>query len=224
MMSMPALSTVSAVSAVHAKPQRAEPPSYGATDGATLARWLSQTLDHVGRGMLLVTDGALVLHANRLARLALDGLQPLRIECGRLRGQNATDTAALLDALDGAMHRGLRRMLSLGQGSAAITVAVLPLGSVGDGAALVSLPHSRRTHDLAVQSFARQHGFTAAETSVLVALMSGRRPGDIAEDKGVRLSTVRTQIGQLRLKCGAHSIRELLDQVSALPPMLALVQ
>ena len=60
--------------------------------------------------------------------------------------------------------------------------------------------------------------------SVLEALLAGRRPGDIAQAKGVKLSTVRTQIGQLRLKCGAHSIRELLDRVAALPPMMAVVQ
>lgn len=199
-------------------------PEPSTPDGARLARWLSQTLDHVGRGMLLVSDGARVLHANRLARLALDGLQPLRIEAGRLRAQSAPDSAALLDALDAAMQRGLRRMLTLGQGAGAITVAVLPLEASGDGAALISLPNPRNTPNLAVQSFARQHGFTAAETAVLEGLLAGRRPGDIARDKGVRLSTVRTQIGQLRLKCGAHSIRELLDRVSSLPPMLALVQ
>jgi DNA-binding NarL/FixJ family response regulator len=93
-----------------------------------------------------------------------------------------------------------------------------------DGAALVSLPQAGRTHDLAVHSFARQHGFSRTETEVLQALLGGQRPSDIARAKGVQLSTVRTQIGQLRLKCGAHSIRELLDRVAALPPMMALVQ
>ena len=38
------------------------------------------------------------------------------------------------------------------------------------------------------------------------------------------LSTVRTQIGRLRLKTGAHSIRELLERMAALPPMMAVVQ
>jgi DNA-binding NarL/FixJ family response regulator len=103
----------------------------------------------------------------------------------------------------------------------------LPLdasGDAADGAALVSLPQAGRTQDLAVHSFARQYRFSPAESEVLQALLGGRRPGDIARAKGVQLSTVRTQIGQLRLKCGAHSIRELLDRVAALPPMMALVQ
>lgn len=198
-----------------ARPYTAEPP---------LARWLAQSLDHVGHGMLLVGDGARVLHANRLAHAALDDQAPLRIECGRLLARSAADSAALLDALHAAIQRGLRRMLTLGSGTQAVTVAVLPLGAIGDGAALVSLPQSRRTQDLAVQSFARLHGFTTAETAVLEGLLAGRRPNDIALAKGVQLSTIRTQIGQLRQKCGAHSIRELLARVAALPPMLALVQ
>jgi len=198
-----------------------------ADDHVALARWLSQTLDHVGRGMLLVTTGGRVLHANRLARQALDGVHALKLDQGRLRAATPQDTLALMDALDAAMHRGLRRMLHLRPQPAAdaLTVAVLPLDAQGGGgAALVSLPQAGRTQDLAVHSFARQHGFSSAETQVLEALLAGRRPGDIAQAKGVKLSTVRTQIGQLRLKCGAHSIRELLDRVAALPPMMAVVQ
>jgi DNA-binding CsgD family transcriptional regulator len=198
-----------------------------ADDHTALARWLSQTLDHVGRGMLLVTLGGRVLHANRLARQSLEGLHALKLDQGRLRAATAHDTLTLMEALDAAMHRGLRRMLQLRPHPAAeaITVAVLPLDAQGGGgAALVSLPQAGRTQDLAVHSFARQHGFSSAETQVLEALLAGRRPGDIAKAKGVKLSTVRTQIGQLRLKCGAHSIRELLDRVAALPPMMAVVQ
>jgi DNA-binding CsgD family transcriptional regulator len=193
-------------------------------DGAALARWLARTLDHVSRGMLIVSAGGRVLHANRMARLTLVDAHPLHIAQGRLFAAAAQDTAALLDALDAAARRGVRRMLHLGAGAAAVTVAVLPLDADGDGAALVSLPHTRHAQDLAVLSYARQHGFTRAETAVLEALLAGRTPGQIAGAKGVQLSTVRTQIGQLRLKCGAHSIRELLNRVSALPPMLAVLQ
>ncbi|CAD5373273.1 hypothetical protein RA210_U30185 [Rubrivivax sp. A210] len=213
---------------VHTPVARTETLRPHAVEESTLTRWLAQSLDHVGHGMLLVSAGARVLHANRQAHAALDELAPLRIECGRLVARTAVDTAALQDALQAAIQRGLRRMISLGSGSQAATLAVLPLASAGEdgssGAALVSLPQSRRTHDLAVHNFARMHGFTAAETAVLEGLLEGQRPTDIALAKGVQLSTIRTQIGQLRQKCGAHSIRELLARVAALPPMLALVQ
>ena len=199
---------------------------------ATLSRWLTQSLDHVGLGLLLVTDDARVLHANRLALLALGPDHPLLLDAGQLRGRCRRDNLALADALDGALHRSLRRMLMLGQasdGSAVpgvqrVSVAVLPIDGLGAGAALVSLPRPSRCRDLAVQCFARQQGFTGAETAVLEALLDGQAPAEIAHTKRVAVSTIRTQVGQLRMKSGSHSIRELLNRVGALPPMMSVLQ
>jgi DNA-binding CsgD family transcriptional regulator len=205
----------------HHAAARAEPRP---ADGTALAHWLSQTLDHVGRGMLLLTEGAHVLHANRLARQALGPAHPLQIQDGRLRARAGRDAAALAEALEAAMRRGLRRLLTLGEPGQRVTVAVLPIDGEGGGGALVSLPQPCRALDLAVQCYARQHGCTSAETVVLEALLAGQPPSAIARTKQVALSTVRTQIGQLRLKTGAHSIRDLLDRVGALPPMMAVVQ
>ena len=196
----------------------------GGLDAAVLARCLSHSLDHVGRGMVLVGAGAVVLHANRMACQALDASHPLSLEGGRLCARTTADAFKLSTALEAAMRRSLRHMLHLGTGAQRVSVAVLPIEDAGFGAALVSLEQGRGVHNLSVQCFARQHGFTAAETAVLEGLVNGRPAADIAKDKGVALSTVRTQIGQLRLKAGANSIRQLLDKVGALPPMLAVVQ
>jgi DNA-binding CsgD family transcriptional regulator len=192
--------------------------------GAELALRLLRSLDHVGRGMLLVGAGARVLHANRLAAQALDATHPLHVAEGRLQARYAADVPRLTAALQASMQRGLRQMLHLGAGAQAVTVAVLPLDGEGGGAALVSLEQPRRTQDLAVQCYARQHGLTGAETAVLEALIDGLTPSGVARSKRVALSTVRTQIGQLRLKTGSGSIRQLLDRVAGLPPMMVVVQ
>lgn len=195
-----------------------------ALPGAELASRLLRSLDHVGRGMLLVGAGARVLHANRLASLAIAGGHPLHLSAGRLEARNPADEPRLAAALQAAMQRGLRQLLHLGQGAASVTVAVLPIDDEGGGAALVSLEQPRRTQDLAVQCYARQHGLTSAETAVLEALLDGLTPSDVARAKRVAVSTVRTQIGQLRLKTGSRSIRQLLDRVGGLPPMMVVVQ
>lgn len=200
----------------------------GQRDPGVMARWLSLSLDHVGRGMLLVGEGARVLHANRLARLAMDTpdgpAYPLHVVDGRLRPRCARDTAALDTAIDGAVRRGLRRLVCLAEG--ALPVAVLPLEAEGLSAALLSLPREAQaqTRDLALHGFARQHGLTEAETAVLEALATGDMPTEIARRKGVCLSTVRTQISQLRHKTGTRSIRALVERVAGLPPMMAVVQ
>lgn len=216
-----------------------------------LAQWLMQSLDHVGRGMLLVGDGGQVLHANRLARSAVaGGAYALQIDQGRLCAGQARDDKLLHEAIHAALHKGLRRMLTLGRcaaagaagpGGASITVAVLPIEdptAAQPGAAfqlghasgrqghavLISLPQISRSKDLAVQIFAREQGCTGAETAVLEALLAGQTPEAIAQAKKVALCTVRTQIGQLRLKTGSHTIRGLLDRVAGLPPMMVVVQ
>jgi DNA-binding CsgD family transcriptional regulator len=196
-------------------------PSAGCSP-EVMVRGLALSLDHVGRGMVLLGSEAVVLHANRQAHQALQGAFPLRLHQGRLTATQLGDAELLETALRGAFNRGLRRLVTLGAG--AVSVAVLPLGADGAPMALVSLPRAPRTLDLALQAFARQQGLTEAETAVLEGLVAGESPAEIAERKQVRLSTVRTQIGQVRLKTGTTSIRTLVDRVAALPPMIAVLQ
>ena len=61
---------------------------------------------------------------------------------------------------------------------------------------------------------------------VRVAAFSGRQTdspfgiwGEIAKQLGVAVSTVRSQIGSMRLKTAADSIRDLVRQVAVLPPV-----
>ena len=43
-------------------------------------------------------------------------------------------------------------------------------------------------------------------------------------DASVAVSTVRTQIGSIRIKTGASSIRELVRQVAVLPPLVGALR
>ncbi len=208
--------------------------------------WLALSLDHVGRGMLVVRRGGVVLHANRLASasLACSG-HHLLVSHGRLSARSPGDNQALATAIEAALQRGVRRMLTLGRTATAqrqsrgnaddgtMTVAVLPLQAPATGlpadcadgsAVLISMPLSNRVKNLAIPIFAREQGCTSAETAVLEALLEGQTPEAIALQRDVRLCTVRTQIGQLRLKTGCRTIRELLDLVASLPPRMVLVQ
>lgn len=189
-----------------------------------LARRLAAMLDQVGHGLLLLDASACVLHANRLAESALKPGHALALHGGRLQARSAADAARLQAALDAALQRGLRQLLTLGSAADAggrVSAAVIP---VEDACVLLVLEQPRGLRNLALQGYAREHGLTAAEAGVLQALAAGDSVAEVAAAKGVALSTVRSQIGQLRLKTGAHSIRALLDRVAALPPMLAVVQ
>jgi DNA-binding CsgD family transcriptional regulator len=72
---------------------------------------------------------------------------------------------------------------------------------------------------LTVQWFARAHALTPTETRVLEALCEGDQPREVAARHQVGMATVRSQIGSIRNKTGAESIRELVRRVAVLPPM-----
>jgi len=186
-----------------------------------VARWLALMLDEIDYGMLLLADDAELVHVNHAARTELDAGHPLQLLGRQLRARHAQDVARLHDALSGAAQRGLRRLLALGEGTQRVNIAVIPLGNQ---ATLVMLGKRHLTERISVQSFARMHGLTPAETRVLESLCEGLDPREIAELNVVGLATVRTQIGSVRAKTGADNIRALVRQVAVLPPMVSALR
>ena len=67
--------------------------------------------------------------------------------------------------------------------------------------------------------FAKAAGLTASERDVLISLCSGLAAQDIALQRAVRISTVRTQISSIREKVGARTVTQVIRKVSCLPPM-----
>lgn len=203
-------------------------PAHGSEGaGEALLRWLAATLDEVDYGVLLVADGGNVVHVNRAASAELDARHPLQLIGRQLRARQPKDAAALQEALDNAARRGLRKLLTLGADGEAVSVSVVPLaaGAAGAGTAtLVMLGKRQVCGELSVEGYARTHGLTPAETRVLLTLCHERGPSEAAARLGVAISTVRTQIGMIRMKTGAPSIRELLRQVATLPPMMGVLR
>ena len=122
-------------------------------------------------------------------------------------------------------QQGLRRMITLGSSECALSVAVIPLRlSAGTPLTLVMLGRRNLCQTLSAQGFAHCNGLTPAEAAVLAALSCGRSPGSIARSQGVALSTVRTHITKIRAKTGAASIRNLVERVAQLPPMVSALR
>jgi DNA-binding CsgD family transcriptional regulator len=212
----------------------AHPAPYGGPERRTAAssgpHWMAATLDELDYGVLLLHGDAQVLHVNHAARSELDEDHPLQLLDGRLRVRRSLDGAALTDALDNAAARGLRKLLTLGKDAHRVSVSVVPLashaetGSAGDPVVLVILGKRQVCEVLSVQGFARSHGLSAAEARVLTLLCHGTPPTAIAAQVGVRISTVRSQIGNIRIKTGAASIRALVRQVAVLPPLMGVLR
>jgi DNA-binding CsgD family transcriptional regulator len=195
----------------------------------TATPWLALMLDEIDYGMLLLAEGTTVLHANHAARSELDASHPLQLIGHELRVARAQDLLPLREALGGARERGLRRLVNLGEGEHRVSIAVVPLAAaVGEAGpshlTLLVLGKRQMCEALSAHWFARSHSLTPAEARVLAALCEGRRPSEIAAAQCVALSTVRSQIGSIRAKTGAESIRALVRQVAVLPPLVSALR
>jgi len=183
--------------------------------------WFEGLLDALDYGTLLVTRELRLVHSNRTARQRLRCLSRLGLDGERLHVSDARLGAALERAVHGAVDRGLRSLIELGDTVASVVPAA-PQGA--QALAAIVLGRSRLCSALAVEAYARRHQLTAAELAVLHALLAGCRPEDIAREHGVALCTVRTQVTSIRAKAGAASLRELLARLSRLPPLLGLLE
>ena len=212
-------------------PRRAETLSYHGperrAEPAGSPHWMAAALDEMDYGVLLLHRDSQVLHINHAARTELDDQHPLLVLGGRLRVRRSVDLAPLNDALCSAAVRGLRKLLTLGEGTHRVSVSVVPLATKSthtDPVVLVILGKRQVCEVLSVQGFARSHGLSAAEARVLTLLCHGTPPNEIAAQIGVAISTVRSQIGNIRIKTGAESIRALVRQVAVLPPLMGVLR
>lgn len=183
--------------------------------------WLTAALDELDYGIVLLFDGASVVHINHAARVELDDDHPLQLLGNKVRARETCDVVPLHDALTQAALRGMRRLLILGDGARRSSVSVIPLDAADAGARAVLVVLGKRavSESLSIHGFAKSYRLTGAETRVLEALCNGLPPLEAAHQLGVAISTVRSQIGSIRGKTGAASIRALVRQVAVLPPV-----
>jgi DNA-binding CsgD family transcriptional regulator len=184
--------------------------------------WFSLILDELDYGMILLDCRLKVQFANRAALAQLSTLRLLVVEQGELTAIEPRDMIVLGAAIRSASTQRLRRMVMLGTETDRIAVAVVPVPQNADALdtrVLVLLSRPQICEALSVYGFARDHGLSSAESQVLKALCEGLQPSEIASQQGVAISTVRTQISNIRLKTDASSIRELVQRVARLPPI-----
>lgn len=189
--------------------------------------WLKPVLDELDYGIVLLLDRSPAC-VNRVARqqLAEPGC-PLRWSDGRLCPLRADDEARWAAALDAGDAGGRRQILTLRGEGHELPLAIVPIdGQEGGGsrrALLVLMAKRDLCSQLSTDWFCRVHGLTPAESKVLADLIAGHLPRAIAQRNGVALSTVRTQIANLRDKTATRGIRELLLAAATLPPVVPVV-
>lgn len=213
--------TVAQALSTAAAPPHALPFTAARAPDAALPQAVGQLLDALGQGVALVNEGLLPRYLNRAARLWLGAAAwPADTPVGQ--ALDASQRWQLRAAVKRA-GKGEWSMLVLGPAQHRRPVGVVPLtpsDAWPDAVAMLVLGAGAGADGLALRLFSRLHRLTPTESQVLAALVDGLTPAQIAQQAGVAVCTVRTQLGAIRAKTQAASLRHLMQQVSGLPPLM----
>lgn len=183
---------------------------------------LLRVLDEVDYGLLVIDAHGHIRHANHLARHEMATGRLIVTHGHALLGRSTDLTAKIQVALEQAL-RGQRRLVLLKQGEQELSMAFVPLShplEFDAPSVLVLLSRQNACENLALRMYARAQNLSPSEESVLIALCRGLTIPDIAREHGVAESTVRSQIKALREKTGCSSIRNMMQRVHSLPPVV----
>ena len=202
-------------------PVTASPPD------ALQAGMLARVLDEIDHGLLLIDLTGRILHANYPARRELATGHVLRNGDGMLCASNPAAQSQVRQALKDA-ERDCRGIVELEHDGDMLSLAFIPLAAVHGTSTIdtVLVMCSRRPgcEMLTMQMFARARHLTRAEQNVLARLCAGHGAEEIACLEGIRMSTVRTHIKNVRQKTGSSSIREVVHRVSRMPQIVSALR
>jgi PAS domain-containing protein/DNA-binding CsgD family transcriptional regulator len=197
---------------------------------------LEAALDRLTFGVL-ITDGAgRVLLLNYAAEEIAAANDGLLLQGGRLGATRAEEATALTRCIADAVRTAGRRngqgggsiCISRPSGRRPFAVLVAPLSPETALAAEYQLPAALilitdldRRPEVLGRRLVELFGLTAAEACLAVALVAGKRLEDIAEERGVRMPTLRTQMRAILDKTGTHRQADLMRLIVGLPAVRA---
>ena len=194
----------------------------------TERRQAEETLNLLSTGMALVDRDCRLLLANRSASRLFDFADGLTLSHGRISTARRDQVEQLRDLVDRACSRldgdGAEQtfagVMTIDRGGdvrpLSIMVAPVQLGEASEGDSRVAAIFIR---DLEVRQsvppevLAKLFGLTPAEARVVVELVKGKRPQEVADDLSVSLNTVRNQLKQIFSKTNTGRQSELISLV-----------
>ena len=193
---------------------------------------LEGALDRLTFGVL-ITDGAgRVLLLNRAAEEMAAANDGLLLQGGRLEAIQSEDALALTRCIAEAVRTSGRRgnqgggsiCISRPSGRRPFAVLVAPLSPETTlaaehqvPAALILVTDLSRRPDVLGRRLVELFGLTAAEACLAVAMAAGKRLEDIAEERGVRMPTLRTQLRAILDKTGTRRQADVMRLIVGLP-------
>jgi DNA-binding CsgD family transcriptional regulator len=190
------------------------------------------TLDALTFGIVVCEAGGRIVFANAAAEaLAQAGAGLVLGSSGKGLGallpvEGRTLAALINDAGSGGSGGAMR--LSGRNGGTDLVVLVTPLprslavdSSAGTTRVLVTLRSARDSPSFTAEILIHLFGVSPAQAEIALAIYNGKTPEQIAAERGVAISTVRTHLTEIFVRTGAENQRDLVRLLGMLPPVRA---
>ena len=195
-------------------------------------RTVEAALDQLPFGVVIADASGRALVVNRAAEEMAAANDGLHLRDRRLAATRTDETAALARHIDEALrtagHRngqgGGSLLISRPSGCRPFALLVVPLSpdvalaaEHQTPAALILITDLERQPKVLGRRLVELLDLTPAEACLAVALVAGKRLEEIAEERGVRMPTLRTQLRAVLDKTGTRRQADLMRLVVGLP-------
>lgn len=193
--------------------------------GQTSERLTTTILDHLAVPILLVSCDAAVSYANAAARNLIDGDGLIKAVNSILSTSHAPDGERLKSAIADTCANGAGRVVVLGgEGAVQPLVAlVLPFhddAPVERKRALVLLRNGQGMSDILTNSLRQLFRLSPAEAAIAVALGTGIDLNELAQQRHVKLNTLRSQVASIMAKTGTRRQAQLVALIARIDSVL----
>jgi DNA-binding CsgD family transcriptional regulator len=193
-------------------------------------RTYAAMLDDLALGIVVCEPSGRVALANKAAQTMARAGRGI-ILGGRRNGIKAllpSEAAALAAMIHDAANGGAGGVMRVtgNDGAAALIALVTPLprrfGFVGNTPAALALVTLRSTRDspaFAAGTLIALFGLSPAQAEIALAIYNGKSTEQIAVERGVAPTTMRTHLSEIFLRTGAENQRDLVRMLGMLPPV-----
>jgi DNA-binding CsgD family transcriptional regulator len=191
-------------------------------------RWMSsvaaQALDQLNAGVIVTDSRAEVIEINRAAESIVQLADGLLIRNDRLCARRAFETTRVTKLIAGAAPGGQlaaaagRMLIGRCDGLPPYVLTVAPLRTdiaVDDRRFALIIVVDPQQHSPSEKDLAEFFGLSPAEARLAAALLTGKTLSQIAASTGVRITTLRTQLGSILRKVGAERQSDLIRILSS---------
>lgn len=191
--------------------------------GINRARRAESLLDAIGDALIAVTAEGRVAHANAAAESLLERSDGLHVRGGMLYAAAHSANARLKNAIAAATQRADPQACALSiprTDGRDYNATLVPLKSEsGTRQVLISIRDPEYADPTLGSRLRALYGLSGSEVEIALMLSNGLSPNEIADQRRVRLETIRSQLKSISSKLGCRRQSQIVAVVRDLLPL-----